>query len=264
MFDAETRAAAAAAAARNGWETAALLAVIEIESGGKVFAIVDGRQEPLIRFEGHYFDKRVPAAKRPAARAAGLADPKAGAVKNPASQAARWTMLNRAIEIDANAALESVSWGVGQVMGSHWDWLGYASVTAMVNTARSGAAGQIELMERYIDKAGLSKAVSRRDWPAFARGYNGPDYKRHGYDTKLASAYRRHAGQVSGVLRLGARGDAVKELQTLLAGAGHALTADGDFGPKTAAAVRAFQRAAGLTVDGIAGPATLSALRNQA
>ncbi|MCR5855976.1 N-acetylmuramidase domain-containing protein [Mesorhizobium sp. J428] len=267
-MDAETRQAATAIANAKGWEPPALLAVIEIESAGKVFATVNGRKEPMIRFEGHYFDRRLPADKRAVARKAGLASPTAGAVKNPASQAARWAMLNRAIEIDATAALESVSWGLGQVMGSHWEWLGYSSVGNMVNVARSGVSGQIDLMVRYIEKAGLSDELARRDWAGFARGYNGPNYKKYGYDTKLAAAYRRQLGSSApvapstneGLLRMGSKGDAVRDLQTLLRRAGHAIHVDGDFGPATRDAVRAFQTAAGLDADGIAGPATLAAL----
>ncbi|MBQ8712985.1 MAG: peptidoglycan-binding protein [Prevotella sp.] len=63
------------------------------------------------------------------------------------------------------------------------------------------------------------------------------------------------------IYKLGNKGEGVKQMQRALAAAGYAVTADGDFGPKTEAAVKAYQRAKGLTpVDGIAGPATLSVL----
>ena len=55
--------------------------------------MVDGRDEPLIRFEGHYFDKRLSDADRARARADGIASPVAGEVANPASQEARWRLL---------------------------------------------------------------------------------------------------------------------------------------------------------------------------
>ena len=60
------------------------------------------------------------------------------------------------------------------------------------------------------------------------------------------------------ILKNGSRGDAVKQLQTNLNKLGfNCGTADGIFGPKTEAAVKAFQKAYSWTVDGIAGPATL-------
>jgi len=58
------------------------------------------------------------------------------------------------------------------------------------------------------------------------------------------------------VLKVGSKGAAVKELQTLLG-----ITADGNFGPMTEKSVRAFQSANGLVVDGIAGSYTLDALK---
>jgi len=66
--------------------------------------------------------------------------------------------------------------------------------------------------------------------------------------------------QTRPVLRQGAEGAAVSELQTLLSKHGYAVSVDGDFGPQTDAAVRAFQRATGLTVDGAVGPQTWAAL----
>ena len=58
-----------------------------------------------------------------------------------------------------------------------------------------------------------------------------------------------------GVLRKGAKGDGVKLMQEALG-----VTADGDFGPGTERALKAWQAANGLVADGIAGPATLGKL----
>ncbi len=56
------------------------------------------------------------------------------------------------------------------------------------------------------------------------------------------------------------QGPAVQALQHLLRFRGQNIAADGQFGPKTDAAVRAFQQAKGLVVDGKAGPKTLAAI----
>ncbi|MFY0571292.1 peptidoglycan-binding domain-containing protein [Archangium lansingense] len=62
-------------------------------------------------------------------------------------------------------------------------------------------------------------------------------------------------------LKLGASGASVKTLQQALANAGFSPGAvDGQFGPKTAAAVKAFQSARGLVADGIVGPKTWAKL----
>ena len=58
-----------------------------------------------------------------------------------------------------------------------------------------------------------------------------------------------------GVLRKGAKGDGVKIMQEALG-----ITADGDFGPGTERALKAWQEDNGLTPDGIAGPATFAKL----
>ncbi len=64
-------------------------------------------------------------------------------------------------------------------------------------------------------------------------------------------------------LRKGSKGDEVKKLQTSLLNAGYDVGssgADGIYGNNTAAAVKAYQKANGLSVDGIAGNQTLGKL----
>jgi cell wall-associated NlpC family hydrolase len=74
-----------------------------------------------------------------------------------------------------------------------------------------------------------------------------------------AGAATSHLGDR--VLRVGATGHDVRVLQSLLTRDGFATGVDGRFGSGTRAAVRRFQRAAGLAPDGAVDRATASALR---
>ena len=262
MFDSQTVQAVITIAEEIGVPPAALMAVVEVESGGRVLADVNGRQEPLIRFEGHYFDRLLRGKARAHARKQKLASPIAGCVRNPRSQAARWKKLEKAIAINRVAALSSCSWGLGQVMGSHWKWLGYGSVDAMVAEARSGVRGQVRLMARFIEKSGLVVALCQQDWRTFARRYNGPAYAKNRYDKKMETAFVRHLKALekhlppvepaqAGTLLFGSRGAEVKRLQKRLAQLGYMLRPDGIFGLVTDRTVRAFQRDHGLDETGI-------------
>lgn len=251
---------------------ATLMAVAEVESGGRLTAPVRGKREPLIRFEGHYFHRLLSGDARDEARKLGLAHPKAGHVKNPRSQSRRWDMLDRAIALDRVAALSSCSWGLGQVMGSHWRWLDYGSVDALVAEARRGVAGQVALMARFIEKADLAPLLRSRDWAAFARRYNGPGYRKNRYHLRMREAYERYRkldGKVpvlpepasaeserKGELKFGSRGEAVRDIQERLNALGYVLVVDGVFGLVTDRVVREFQADQELPVDGMVSGAT--------
>lgn len=64
------------------------------------------------------------------------------------------------------------------------------------------------------------------------------------------------------ILRKGASGESVKQLQKLLNlfNKNSSLVIDGDFGPATLTAVKQFQKSAGLIADGVVGPKTWGAL----
>lgn len=65
-------------------------------------------------------------------------------------------------------------------------------------------------------------------------------------------------------LSIGSKGQSVKALQVMLDENGYAVEADGIYGPKTEAAVKAYQKDNGLKVDGLAGVETMGSLNNAA
>lgn len=261
MFNKDTITKVSAMAVKAGVEPAAVLAVAEVESAGVTAWRVNGKDLPPIRFEGHYFHKRLKGDKLAAAVAAGLASPKVGGVKNPASYGARYALLDRAVKIDKKAAYESTSWGLGQVMGANWKKLGFKSVEELVETASAGVDGQIEVMARYIEKFGLADELKGHQWAKFAAGYNGSGYKSNRYDTKMAAAYKNYTKVLAGAVTSEGVPDGgnstVKQYQKDLKRLGfYAGDVDGIAGAKTKAAVKAFQKANGLVADGVYGKMT--------
>lgn len=249
----------------TGIAPAVLLAVATVETNAIAYALFSGRREPLIRFEGHYFDRLLAPAKRQEARLAGLADPKPGGVRNPAAQSARWRLLDRAAAIDPAAAYEATSWGLGQVMGAHWKVLGFDDPQSLAEEARRSAAGQFMLVAHFLSNEGIDRLLPGRAFAAFARRYNGPAFARNGYDAKIAKAYAAAERQLASAppfsaIGPGARGETVKELQRGLGRHGFAIVADGVFGSKTATALSAFRASKGLSASPLADPRTLDLL----
>jgi hypothetical protein len=174
-----------------GIEVAALKAVIEVECKGSGF---NADNTPVILFERHVMRQRLIAnsqlktvdemsIKRP-----DLCNKTAGGYGLYSAQHGR---LNAAAQYHRASALESASWGIGQVMGYHWAELGYKSLQAFINAMYKDEASQLEAMCRYIKVNNLVNALKHKDWKSFARGYNGIAYAKNSYDVKLANAYKK-------------------------------------------------------------------------
>ena len=242
----------ARAAAALGCVPAAVRAVVEVESKGGF--LPDGRVRILFErhkfsaFTGRAFDADHPAVS---ARQPG------GYLGN----AREYDRLDEALGLDRQAALKSASWGAFQIMGFNHAAAGFADVESFVAAMASGHAAQLDAFVAFVRSAGLATALAAQDWPAFARGYNGPAYTRFAYDTKIAEAYARFAAEEPAapptrpLLRSGSRGKAVCVLQRALG-----IAIDGIFGPATRAAVISHQRAGGIPADGVVGPQTWALL----
>lgn len=86
-------------------------------------------------------------------------------------------------------AIEGGSWGGFQVLGANWKDLGYKSAQDFLESMKT-PQGQLEAFCRYIEKNNLQEALRQCDWHAFARGYNGKNYKKNKYAYKLTHTYK--------------------------------------------------------------------------
>ena len=236
------------AARRLGCETAAIRAVWEVEASGRHF-LNDG--SVVRRFEPHHFPSshwsRI-----------GFSVRQGEAPWRASLRLSNETMFQKAASLDLQSACRASSWGAPQIMGFNHKDAGFNTPEDMVVHMAKGAPEQLGAFVQLIEAWGLATALIAHDWQRFARRYNGTGNVQE-YARRIEAAYRKHSGQSSPViLRVGARGSAVKELQKVLG-----IEDDGAFGPETLQAVRNFQRMSGLTVDGIVGAKTWEALRGQ-
>lgn len=168
-----------------GVEVAAIKAVDAVESRGSGFY---GTGEPTILFERHIFhrltngkfDRTHPSISNKAAGGYGSA---AGTHQHG--------KLQKAAALDRNAALQSASWGRFQIMGFNHKLAGHDTVQSFINAMYRSELDQLMAFVDFLKSAGLVKHLRNKDWNAFARGYNGPAYAKHGYHTKLAREYAR-------------------------------------------------------------------------
>lgn len=160
-----------------------LHAVLDVETAGGGF---DAQGRPKMLFEPHIFWRQLQTEDRATAVRAGLAYQNWGQKRYPADSYPR---LAQAMEINANAALRSASWGLGQIMGFNCKLAGYDTAEAMVTAFLDDEETHLRAMVQFIVSAGLDDELRRHDWAGFARGYNGPEHARHGYHTKLAARF---------------------------------------------------------------------------
>lgn len=189
-----TQADITAAADALGVDIAAVFAVKAVESRGHGF-FDDG--SVVILYERHVMKKRLASndyrkdeITQLATTYPRLINSKPGGYKGGSAEHFR---LSMARDIDHASALESCSWGLFQIMGYHWPRLGFSSIDAFVTAMQASEGNQLAAFVQFIKAdSKLHQALMDKDWPEFARRYNGPGYKKNSYDTKLASAYENY------------------------------------------------------------------------
>lgn len=180
------------AAESLGVDVASVRAVTHVESRASGF-LSDGR--PVILFERHIMRRRLAEIGRDV----GLLQRYLPEIINGVPGGykgglAEHDRLYLAQQIDFDSAVESASWGLFQIMGFHWQVLGYESVKAFVRAMNQSEGQQLDAFVRFIKAdAGLHRALRSKNWADFAARYNGPAYSKNKYDVKLAEAYKEFA-----------------------------------------------------------------------
>lgn len=165
------------------WE--ALAAVAQVESGGRGGFGSDGR--PVILFERHLFSRKTNSQYD-------LTNPKVSSRAPggyPRTQEGRYEQLAEAYALNSNAALESTSWGSFQLLGQNYPTMRMTSAHDYVHYLSLGELQQLEGFIAYCRYNNALPALRDKNWPTFARIYNGRDYAINRYDVKMAEAYAR-------------------------------------------------------------------------
>lgn len=177
-------------AKQYGLTYAHIKAIVEVESAGSGF--INGL--PKILYEPHIMYRRLgntPTRQKMVREQPTLCYERWGTYKYGKTNE-QHKRLEIAAQYDRDTALESCSWGLGQVMGYHWKLLGYPSLQAFVNAMYQDEASQLDCMMRFIKANNLISYLKSENWAKFARAYNGAGYAKNKYDIKLKNAFNKY------------------------------------------------------------------------
>ena len=209
-----------------GVGAAELWTVLAVETHG--FGFLSDRR-PAILFERHIFHQQT--GGRFDSENPGISSRETGGYSGGVRE---YDRLEEAIALDAHAALNSASWGIGQVMGFNSAAAGFASVEDMVEAMTQSEDSQLEGMANFVRSKGLHTALADHNWAAFAKGYNGGDFEKNQYDARLNSFFAKYSAGPLPDIR-------VRQAQALLTFLGlDPGTVDGVIGKRTRSAVAQF------------------------
>lgn len=177
-----------------------LEAIAEVESSGFGW-FRDGRIKIL--FEKHWFYKLVTGAKRDQAVRRRLArrswvSPSKGGYRDQKSADQRYRLLEAAMVLDREAALQSISIGRFQIMGFNYRVCGFPTVEEMWVAFLDSEANQLRAFGNFLKSKRLVAALRSRDFAKVEKGYNGGGLNGRYARRMRAASDRLRAGKWKG------------------------------------------------------------------
>lgn len=158
--------------------------VLAVETSGCGF--LPDRRPPIL-YERHIFSKLTGGRFDDG----DISSPTPGGYGAPGPH--QYDRLAQAIALDRQAALQSASWGLSQIMGMNYAAAGFPDVETMVAALCDSEDAQLAAFVAFLKSNKLDVHLQAHDWPSLARGYNGPTYAQNDYDAKLAAQYAKYA-----------------------------------------------------------------------
>jgi hypothetical protein len=178
------------AARELGVEAAAIHAVASVESGGRTG--FDSRNRPKIRYENHFF-RRLTKHKYDHSHprlSCAYGSKQYHATHGKTDQ---YLLLHEAFALAPDAAVESCSWGMFQVMGENWKSIGWKDLEQFVKDMFYSEGQHLRAFLGFCRHNGLVPHLKNHNWAAFAAGYNGPSYRENAYDVKMRTYYQQYS-----------------------------------------------------------------------
>jgi len=167
-----------------GVHAAEIWTVVAVETSGCGF-LPDRR--PQILYERHIFHRLTQGRYDDG----DISDPSPGGYGPRGAQ--QYDRLAKAMAKDTSSALQSASWGIGQIMGENYRSAGFRNVEDMVAAMCQSEDDQLAAMAAFLAASNLHTSLQAHDWSSFARGYNGPNYAINRYDVRLSGEFQKYS-----------------------------------------------------------------------
>lgn len=174
----------ASVAADLGVEVCAIKSVAHVESSGSAY-YASGK--PVIKYERHIFDRETESKFSTIFPLISNSS-----MRHVYGEDNNYDLLYKAVNLDRDAALKSVSWGKFQIMGFNYKAAGYSNVEDFVTAMHKSEKIQFDAFVSFLkNDSERHAALKEKNWEKFTAKYNGGGWRKTNpnYPTRMKDFY---------------------------------------------------------------------------